>query len=97
MGKDLLIKILQDQLQVSRADITRLNLTVNSLNQTIEGLNQTIEDLHRTIANLEAMLKERDKNMEKAEAQMRGLKSTFLPKKTEKRQPEQKSERSKGL
>lgn len=97
MGKDLLIKILQDQLQVSRADITRLNLTVNSLNQTIEGLNQTIEDLHRTIANLEAMLKERDKNMEKAEAQMRGLKSTIFLRKPRNDNQNKSPKRSKGL
>ena len=77
MGKDSMIKILQDQLEVSRANIVQLNLTVKNLHQTISSL-------HQTITNLESLLKERDASIDKVNAQMRGLKSTFLPKQSEK-------------
>jgi len=77
MGKDLLIRILQDQLEHS-------NATVHQLNDTITGLHQTISDLRKTIENLESLLRERDDNLDKANAQMRGLKATFLPKQSEK-------------
>jgi len=101
MGKDLLIKILQDQLQASKANIAQLNLTVENLQHTVVNLNRTISDqnrtileLRQTIANQEDLLKERDASMAKAKAQMRGLKSTFLPKKSEKQnsEPVQKSQ-----
>jgi len=77
MGKDLLIRILQDQLEQS-------NATVRQLNDTVSSLNATIADLHKTIDNLDSLLKERDKNLDKSNAQMRGLKATFLPKQSEK-------------
>lgn len=94
MGKDSLIKILQDQLEASRANNVQLTLTVKNLYQTISGLHQTISELRQTIANLECLLKERDASVDKVNAQMRGLKSTFLPKQSEKQKskPVQKSE-----
>ena len=79
MGKIGEITLLREQLQLS-------NASVRQMSQTIDNLNATITDLRRTIANLEALLQERDTDLSKAQAQMRGLKATYLPKKSE-RQP----------
>ncbi len=77
MGKDMMIEILKSQLEAS-------NATVCQLNATVASLQQTISDLRKTVANLESLLKERDENMDRANAQMRGIKATFLPKRSEK-------------
>jgi Transposase IS66 family. len=83
MGKDLLIKILQDQLEVANATIIQLNTSMESMEA---NLNATISELRKTIENLERLLKERDENLVRANSQMRGLKSTFLPKRSEKQE-----------
>lgn len=77
MGKDMIIEMLKSQLEAANTANIQLNVT-------IAALNQTISDLRKTVANLESLLKERDENLDKANAQMRGLKATFLPKKSEK-------------
>ena len=66
MGKDMIIKILQDQLEAANGTILRLNLTVSNLNRTVNELNERI-------ASLEALLKDRDTSLAKAQNQMRGL------------------------
>ncbi len=81
MGKDLLIKILQDQLEAANATNIQLNATIKSMEA---NFNATISELRKTIENLESLLKERDMSLDKANSQMRGLKATFLPKKSEK-------------
>ena len=45
MGKDMIIKILQEQLEASNATILQLNLTVSNLNATVAELKATIADL----------------------------------------------------
>lgn len=69
MGKDTIIKLLERQLEAQT--------------RTIESLEETIRDLRRTVENLESMLKERDASLSKVESQVRGLKATYLPKKSE--------------
>ena len=58
MGKDMMIKLLESQLEVSNATISQLRLTVDSLNGTIS-------ELRATIVELESLLMERDKSLEK--------------------------------
>ena len=87
MGKDMMIKILQNQLEVANATIANLNETIKSMEARF---NATIDELKKTNANLEALLKERDESLGKAASQMRGLKATFLPKKSEKQGPQAK-------
>ena len=77
MGKDMIVEILKSQLEASNRTNIQLNLTV-------ENLRQTISELRATISNLENLLKERDESLDKAASQMRGMKATFLPKKSEK-------------
>jgi uncharacterized coiled-coil protein SlyX len=86
MGKDMIIKILQEQLEASNATILRLNLTVSNLNATVA-------ELKATIADLEALLQERDSSLEKARNQMRGL-SKMVEKKSERQKPETPAPRS---
>lgn len=76
MGKDMIIKLLESQLEVSNATISQLRLTVDTLNNTIS-------DLRATIVNLESLLTERDKSLDKANNQVRGM-SKLLEKKSEK-------------
>ena len=76
MGKDMIIKLLESQLEVSNATISQLRLTVDTLNNTIS-------DLRATIVNLESLLTERDKSLDKANNQVRGI-SKLLEKKSEK-------------
>lgn len=84
MGKDMMINILQEQLKVANAANITLSEEMKSMRMSFES---TISDLRKTIANLESLLKERDENLDKAKAQMRGLKATFLPKQSEKQKP----------
>lgn len=77
----MIINILQEQLRVANATIFTMSEEMKSMRVSFES---TIADLHRTIANLESLLKERDDSLGKANAQMRGLKATFLPKQSEK-------------
>jgi len=81
MGKDLLIRILREQLDVANRTNIQLNATIKNMEA---HFNATIAELHKTIENLESLLKERDENLDRANAQMRGLKATFLPKQSEK-------------
>ena len=70
MGKDMIIKILQDQLEASNATVLQLNLTIQNMQSSFDA---TVADLKATIANLEALLQERDASLTKAQNQMRGL------------------------
>ena len=79
MGKDMIIKILQDQLEAANGTILRLNLTVSNLNGAVNELNERI-------ASLEALLKDRDTSLAKARNQMRGL-SKLVEKKSERQKP----------
>jgi len=81
MGKDLLIEILKSQLEAANATNMQLNATIKSMEA---NFNATVSELRKTIENLESLLRERDENLDKANAQMRGLKATFLPKQSEK-------------
>ena len=81
MGKDMIIEILKSQLEASNATILTMSEEMKSMRRSFEA---TISDLRKTIANLESLLKERNENLNKANAQMRGLKATCLPKKSEK-------------
>ena len=76
MGKDMIIKLLESQLRASNATNDQLRLTV-------DALNGTISDLRATIVRLESLLMERDKSLDKANNQMRGM-SKLLEKKSEK-------------
>ncbi|MDD6365239.1 MAG: hypothetical protein PUA47_07850 [Bacteroidales bacterium] len=73
MGKDMIIEMLKLQLETSNATVVQMNLT-------IANLQQTISELRKQIASLESLFKERDESLGKANAQMRGLKATYLPK-----------------
>ena len=84
MGKDMIIKILQDQLEASNATILQLNLTIQNMQSSF---NATVTDLKATIASLEVLLKERDASLVKAQNQMRGL-SKLVEKKSEQQKPE---------
>ena len=83
----MMIKILQNQLEVANATIANLNETIRSMEARF---NATIDELKKTNANLESLLKERDESLGKAASQMRGLKATYLPKKSEKQSPQAK-------
>ena len=87
MGKDMIIKILQDQLEASNAANLQLNLTISSLNTTISELRAAMKGMEATIANLEALLQERDASLVKAQNQMRGL-SKLVENKSEQQKPQ---------
>lgn len=55
MGKDMIIKMLQEQLEVANA--------------TIRQMESSMRAMEKTIANLEALLKERDTSLAKAQNQ----------------------------
>lgn len=76
----MIIKMLKSQLEASNATIIQLNATIKSMEA---NFNATIAELHKTISNLESLLKERVESLDKAKSQLRGLKATFLPKKSE--------------
>ena len=80
----MIIELLKSQLEAANAANITLSEEMRSMRMSFES---TISDLRKTIANLEALLKERDENLNKANAQMRGLKATFLPKQSEKQKP----------
>ena len=80
MGKDMIIKMLQDQLEASNAANFQLNLTISNLNATIA-------DLRATVSRLESLLQERDASLTKAQNQMRGL-SKLVENKSEQQKPE---------
>lgn len=84
MGKDMIIKILRDQLEASNATILQLNLTIQNMQSSFDA---TVADLKATIASLEALLTERDASLTKAQSQMRGL-SKLVENKSEKQKPE---------
>lgn len=73
MGKDMIIKMLQEQLEAANAVNFQLNMTVSNLNATVSELRATVKGMERTISNLEALLKDRDASLSKAKSQMRGL------------------------
>lgn len=96
-------QILTAQLEEERARNAQLNSTIESmrtefaasisgLQDTIAGLQDTNARLQDTIATLENLIKERDRSLDKANSQMRGLKATFLPKKSEKQVPSVESQ-----
>ena len=73
MGKDMIIKMLQDQLEVANA--------------TIRQMASSMQAMEKTIAKLEALLIERDSNLAKAQNQMRGL-SKLVENKSEQQKPQ---------
>ena len=73
MGKDMIIKMLQDQLEAANAANLQLSMTVSNLNATVSELRATVKGMEQTISNLEALLKNRDDSLSKAKSQMRGL------------------------
>ena len=73
MGKDMIIKMLQEQLEAANAVNFQLNMTVSNLNATVSELRATVKGMKQTISNLEALLKDRDASLSKAKSQMRGL------------------------
>lgn len=97
MGKDMIIKILQDQLEASNATNLQLSLTIqnmqSSFDATVADMKATIAGLEATIANLEHLLQERDGSLAKAQNQMRGLKAmAFKSSEKQKAAPAVKSE-----
>lgn len=85
MGKDMIIKLLESQLRASNATNDQLRLTIDNMSASMNAMAVTISELRETIANLESLLKERDKSLDKANNQMRGM-FKLLEKKSE-RQP----------
>ncbi|MGN1219735.1 MAG: IS66 family transposase [Candidatus Cryptobacteroides sp.] len=81
MGKDMIIEILKLQLEAANEANIRLNETMKSMEASFKA---TVFELRKQIASLESLLKERDESLGKANAQMRGLKATYLPKQSEK-------------
>ena len=73
MGKDMIIKMLQDQLEAANAANLQLSMTVSNLNATVSELRATVKCMEQTISDLEALLKNRDDSLSKAKSQMRGL------------------------
>ena len=73
MGKDMIIKMLQDQLEAANAANLQLSMTVSNLNATVSELRATVKGMEQTISDLEALLKNRDDSLSKAKSQMRGL------------------------
>lgn len=91
MGKDMIIKILQDQLEASNATNVQLNLTISRMSEEMKEMRASFElsnaELRKTIANLEALLKERDIAIDKVSGQLRGARAlAFRP--SEKQKPE---------
>ena len=86
MGKDMIIKLLEVQLKASNATIDQLNLTIDNMSASMNAMAVTITELRETIANLESLLTERDKSLDKANNQVRGM-SKLLEKKSEKQSP----------
>lgn len=84
MGKDTIITLLTRQLDASNEVILSLQDTIKDLRNTIQTQDSTIRSLETTIKDLERALITRDEIVEKAQAQMRGLKAVALPKKSEK-------------
>ena len=91
MGKDMIIKILQEQLEASNATNLQLNLTIQNMQSSFDAatadMKATIASLESTIANLEALLQERDASLVKAGNQLRGL-SKLVGNKSEQQKPE---------
>ena len=83
----MIIQMLKLQLETANATILAMSEEMTSMRLSFES---TIADLRKTIASLESLLKERDESLGKAASQMRGLKATFLPKKSEKQSPQAK-------
>lgn len=80
MGKNMIIKILRNQLEAASGTVLELNMTVSNLNGTVNELNARI-------ASLEALLQERDASLTKAQNQMRGL-YKLTEKKSERQKPQ---------
>lgn len=80
--------MLTRQLETANNTIQSLNETIIMLREEAKSIRSSFEvtilELNNTIANLESLLKERTESLSKANAQMRGLKATFLPKQSEK-------------
>ena len=74
----MMINMLQDQLRVA-------NDTIRSMSASMRSMSSTIDELRKQVANLESMLKERDRGLAEANARMRGLRASFLPKRSERR------------
>lgn len=74
----MMINMLQDQLMVA-------NDTIRSMSASMRSMSSTIDELRKQVANLESMLKERDRGLAEANARMRGLRASFLPKRSERR------------
>ena len=73
MGKDMIIKMLQSQLEAANAANIQLSMTISNLNATVSELRATMKGMEQTISNLETLLKNRDDSLSKAKSQMRGL------------------------
>ena len=73
MGKDMIIKMLQSQLEAANAANIQLSMTISNLNATVSELRATMKGMEQTISNLETLLKNRDDSLSKAKSQMRSL------------------------
>ena len=73
MGKDMIIKMLQSQLEAANAANIQLGMTISNLNATVSELRATMKGMEQTISDLETLLKNRDDSLSKARSQMRGL------------------------
>lgn len=73
MGKDMIIKMLQSQLEAANAANLQLSMTISNLNATVSELRATMKGMKQTISDLETLLKNRDDSLSKAKSQMRGL------------------------
>ena len=82
MGKDVIIKLLQEQLNMANATITQMAASMKSMEtgymKALSDLRQTVSDLRQTIANLETLIKERDDSLVQAAVRMRGLKAKIV-------------------
>ena len=88
MGKDMIIKMLQSQLEAANAANIQLSMTISNLNATVSELRATMKGMEQTISDLETLLKNRDDSLSKAKSQMRGL-SKMVENKSESQKPAQ--------
>ena len=69
----MIIKLLESRLKASNATNDQLRLTIDNMSASMNAMVVTISELRETIANLESLLKERDKSLDKANNQVRGM------------------------
>ena len=86
MGKDMIIKLLESQLEAANATIRQLGQSLSELSAANAELRATVQMLRRSVKDLEALLQERDDSLAKAGNQFRAL-SKLTESKSERQHP----------